>query len=120
MRKQMHYMIFFVLDDANRTEDILEAWEKVGVPGATVLESTGMGRLLKAGLRDDIPLMPSLRDFYRSGGSHNRTLFSIIDDKDKVPELLKATEEVVGDLSNPDTGVLFVLPVAEAYGLAKK
>ena len=116
----MYYMIFFVLDDANRTEDILEAWDKVGVPGATVLESTGMGRLLKAGLRDDIPLMPSLRDFFRSGSSHNRTLFSIVEGKDKVLALLKATEEVVGDLSNPNTGVLFVLPVAEAYGLTKR
>jgi nitrogen regulatory protein P-II 1 len=116
----MYYMIFFVLDDANRTEEILEAWNEVGIPGATVLESTGMGRLIDAGLRDDTPLMPSLRDFFRSSGSHNRTLFSIIEDKDKVPDILKATEEVIGDLSKPNTGVLFVLPVAEAYGLVKK
>ncbi|NJN43271.1 MAG: hypothetical protein HC806_00040 [Anaerolineae bacterium] len=115
----MYYMIFFVLDDADRTEEILEAWNEVGIPGATVLESTGMGRLINAGLRDDTPLMPSLRDFFRSGGSHNRTLFSIIEDKIKISEILKATEAIVGELSKPNTGVLFVLPVAEAYGLAK-
>jgi hypothetical protein len=36
-----------------------------------------------------------------------------------VDRVLKATTEFVGDWSRPDVGVLFVLPVTQAYGLEK-
>ena len=112
----MHHMILFVLDDASLTNELLAAWHTVGVPGATILESTGLGRLSQSGLRDDTSIMPSLRNFYRSGELNHRTIFTIVKDDAIVPEILKATETVVGSLSEPNTGLLLVLPVAQVYG----
>ena len=56
----MSYLVVFVLDDPDRCQDVLDAWEGAGVKGITILESTGIGRVRQAGIRDDIPLMPSL------------------------------------------------------------
>ena len=36
------YLILFVLDNPDKLEDLLNAWEEAGTGGATVLVSTGM------------------------------------------------------------------------------
>jgi hypothetical protein len=37
-----------------------------------------------------------------------------------VKKVVAATETIVGDLSQPHTGVLFAVPVAAAWGLPKE
>ncbi len=114
-------MILFILHDANKLTDLLNAWKDAGVSGATVLLSTGMGRISQAGiLRDDLPLMPSLSDFYEPDEKLSRTVFSLVENEATVKRVRIATRRVVGDLAGPDTGLLIVLPVDQAEGLKKK
>jgi hypothetical protein len=113
-------MILFVLHDATKLPDLLNAWQEAGAGGATVLLSTGMGRLSQANtLRDDLPLMPSLSAFYERDENLSRTLFSVVKEA-AVKRIAAATRRVVGDLDLPDTGLLVVLPVEHAEGLEKK
>ena len=69
------YLILFVLDNPDKLNDLLDAWEKAGTGGATVLVSTGMQRMRGGAIRDDIPLMPGLDDFYKRIEEHH--LFTI-------------------------------------------
>ena len=113
-------LILFVLHDPEILRDLLDAWKEAGVGGATVLFSSGLGRIDQAGmLRDDLPLMPSLDDFLPKLERLSRTVFSLIEDDAVVDRVIAATQQVVGDLSEPDRGLLMVLPVAQAYGLRK-
>jgi len=115
------YLILFVLNDPDKLEDLLIAWEEKGVQGATVLFSTGLGRIRELdGWRDDMPLMPSLRDFYELPENMNRTIFTIVKDETQVDAIVTATKKVVGDLDESKTGLLLVLPVARAYGVNKR
>ena len=110
-------ILLFVLNDPARLLELLNAWKEVGVNGATILFSTGMGRIhLSATLRDDMPLMPSLSDFYDHDEKLSRTVFTIVED-DLVERLILTTEKVVGDLEKPGTGILAVLPVDSVHGL---
>jgi nitrogen regulatory protein PII len=114
-------MILFVMHDATKLTDLLTAWQEAGATGATVLSSTGMGRLhSESPLRDDLPLMPSLSDFYEHGEHLSRTLFTVVQDDETVERVRAATRRVIGDLSLPDTGFLVVLPVEQVEGLEKK
>jgi nitrogen regulatory protein P-II 1 len=114
-------MILFVLHDAEKLPEVLEAWEATGIGGATVLSSTGLGRLRqKQALRDDLPMMPSLDDFYPIPENLGRTIFTIIDDDRLIEKIIQATERVVGDLNEPDRGILTVLPTSRIYGLRKR
>jgi nitrogen regulatory protein PII len=116
------YLILLVLNDPDRLEDLLIAWEEIGVRGATVLFSTGMGRIRQlTGWRDDMPLIPSLRDFYEAPENLNRTIFTIVNNEQDIDEILAATKRVIGDLEEEHgSGLLLVLPVLRAYGVKKR
>jgi len=111
-------LVLFVLHDPEKLRELLDAWQEAGVSGATVLFSTGLGRIIQSpALRDDLPLMPSLEDFLPKAESFSRTIFSMIKDDAVVNRVVVATERVVGDLNEPDRGLLMVLPVTRVYGL---
>jgi nitrogen regulatory protein PII len=117
---RMAYWVVLVLDDPDRTRDVLDAWEAAGAPGVTILDSSGLGRVRRAGIRDDVPLMPSLSDLFRRQEDLHRTLFSVVKDQSQVDAMVQATEAVVGELDRGHTGLLFVVPVGQVHGLPKK
>ena len=113
-------MILFVLHDTDKLDELLAAWQEAGAPGVTVLESTGVGRIRQnEALREDTPLMPSLEDFYPDPEHMSRTMFTILKDE-LVQKVVDATYKAVGDLNEPNTGLLVVLPTIAAYGLEKR
>jgi hypothetical protein len=115
------YLVLMVLNDPDRLEDLLIAWEENGVQGATVLFSTGLGRIRQMDAwRDDMPLIPSLRDFYEVPENMNRTIFTVVQSEAQVDALVAATNEVVGELDEQGTGLLLILPVARTYGVNKR
>jgi len=115
----MIYLVVFVLDDPDRSQDVLDAWESAGAKGITILESTGLGRVRRDGIRDDLPLIPSLSEFFKSFETHNRTFFSVVDDLDTAHNLVGVVQNITGDLDKPNSGLLFIAPLVEAYGLNK-
>ena len=116
----MYSMLVFVLDNPDQCQDILDAWETAGIFGITILESSGLGRIRRAGMRDDLPLMPSLGDMFKSKETHHRTLFTILEGQEQVDAVIEATQAVVGDLEQANTGLLFVLPVSQVHGRSKR
>ena len=116
----MPWLIVLVLDDPDRCRDILDAWEVAGAPGVTILDSSGLGRVRRAGIRDDVPLMPSVIDLFRRQEDHHRTLFSVVKDQSQVEAIAQATQAIIGELDRGHTGLLFVVPVSQVYGLHKK
>lgn len=112
----MAQLLVFVLDNMEQCPSVLDAWEGAGVTGVTILESTGLNRV-RQGIRDDFPLMPSLRSMLAGRETHHRTLFSVVEDEAVLERAIEATQRVVGDLSEPYTGLLFVVPVDRVLGL---
>ncbi len=111
------YLILFVLNDPDKLRELLDAWEEAGTGGATVLVSTGMQRMRNGAIRDDIPLMPGLDDLYKRIEEHHRTLFTIVENDKVLKKIVEATKNVVGDLNQPNTGILVVLPTVQVYGI---
>ena len=114
------FFVLLVLHDAEKCDALLRAWEDAGVRGATVMHSTGLGRMRGNGWMDDMPLFPSLEDFTEHEEYFNRTIFTVVESESSVDRLVAATEGVVGELSRPETGFLVVLPVMRVYGLNKE
>ncbi len=109
----MNYMALFILDDPSLLEDVLKAWTKGGIRGATIMESTGLYRLTRK-------LIP-MRYLYTSreaSEKENVTLIAIVDDQVMVEKCLQLTESVVGDLNQPNTGIFAAWPLSMVKGLS--
>lgn len=111
------YLLVLVVDDPDKCVDLLPAWEKAGAPGATILESTGMQRVLKRGARDDLPLMPSIGDIFKKIETRHRTIFSVVPDLETVERIARVTEEIIGPFEGENTGFMFSLRVDQVFGL---
>ncbi len=115
----MAYLVVLILHEPEKSIDLLDAWEEVGVGGVTILESTGLGRVRRAGLRDDLPLVPSLMDLLRADENPSRMFFSVVETETLANQLGAAAQRVVGDFEKPQTGLFFILPVSKVLGIHK-
>ena len=113
----MSYLVVLIVNDLDDCPVLLDAWEAVGVLGVTILTSTGLGHMRRAGLRDDMPLMPSLQDLFENEEVHHRTLLSVVDSQELVDKMVAIAQRIIGNLEDPHTGFLFVVPVIQVYGL---
>jgi len=111
--------VFVVLPTLERCQDVLDAWESLGVSGVTILESVGLHKIKQMrAQRDDLPLFPSLRHLLAGEEYHHRTIFAVVDDDFDLDGLIAATERAVGgDFNAPNSGLLFVVPVTRALGM---
>ena len=116
----MSYLVVLIVNDIDKCPAVLDAWEKAGVTGVTILNSSGLGHLRLSGLRDDIPLLPDLDDLLGSDEIDHRTLISVVAEQGLVDQMVELTQKIIGDLEEPDTGFLFVIPGIQAYGLKKR
>jgi nitrogen regulatory protein P-II 1 len=108
------YLLVLVLDDVSHLKDVLRAWQDTGVKGVTILDSTGLNRVLKR----HRPQAAYARFSQIAGtihASHN-TLFAVIDDLAVAEAAAGATQAVIGSLRAPDTGIMFALPLARVWG----
>jgi nitrogen regulatory protein PII len=108
-------LLVFVLNREELLDEVLEAFVEADVPGATVLDSEGMGRLLTY----EVPLFAGFKSFMKGNKPYNKTIFSVIDRQEKVEKLVKLIEQLCGDLATPGTGILFTVPVDYVKGLRK-
>jgi len=106
------FMIMFVLDDINHLDDILTSWSEIGVTGATIVESSGLHRKLQKA----IPMRYAY-DNSRIEESGNQTLFVVVENETTVHSCLKAIENIVGDLDQPNTGVFSAWPLTMTKGI---
>jgi hypothetical protein len=92
-------------------------WERLGVGGATIHDSSALNRARQ--LRQ-VGLFPSVRELLEGSEARHRTLWSVLEDDVDVDALVRATEKIVGPLANPHTGILFTIPVLQVWGLRRK
>ncbi|MBQ3847964.1 MAG: hypothetical protein II748_03845 [Clostridia bacterium] len=109
-------LLVLILNKADLTENVLEAFADNGIKGATVIDSTGMARVI--GEYHDGVFLGSLRNFLDPEREHNKTIFTVIED-DQTEIVKKIIEDEIGDLSKPDTGILFTVPVDFVEGIAR-
>jgi len=108
----MHLLIA-VLNAPDKLDVILAGFVELGVRGATVIHSEGMGRVLS----HNIPIFAGLQTLINRSGPENRTILTVID-ADLIEPVISLIQESCGDLEKAATGIIFTLPVDRVVGLA--
>lgn len=107
-------LLVAVVDDTDRMEEILAALLEVGVTGATLIDSRGMGRILS----QELPVFAGLQTLIGRSRPQNQTLFSVIEDPERVDRAVEVIESICGRFASPATGIVFTVPVHRVVGLA--
>ena len=108
-------VVILVLNKTECLHPLLEALLESGIRGGTVLESTGMMRVIDNS-GDDLPMFGALRQLFDPERRSSKTLIMVLDD----PEVAVARQviaRVTGGLNHPDTGILFAMPALFVEGL---
>jgi nitrogen regulatory protein PII len=108
----------FVLDNPELLDDVLAAWQTLGVSGITIMESSGFHRrqahLLGARFASTLP------ELSERIAQSSYTLFAAVATDELVEHCFDAAETVVGNLHEPNTGVILAWPLTLARGLEKR
>lgn len=112
------YMIMLVIDDPNLVDAVLDAWQAVGIDGATIVESTGLHRRRATTLGARYSFgFPHVVERVEEG---HYTLFVVVDEESMVEKCLSSAESVLGDLDLPQTGLFAAWPLMTSKGIDKR
>lgn len=114
----MSKLVVLITSHVENGLQVAEAWHEAGAPGVTIIESQGLHRLQEKSRSLELPLFVSMTSVMRELEEGSDVILSIVDD-DQVNTLIAAAGTVLGDLLQPDTGILFVLDVERVVGLRR-
>lgn len=90
---------------------------EIGVRGATIIDSQGMGSAIAQGDTSDIPLFGSLKRYLDSSRPYNKTIFTLIEGEELLELAVKSVQDIIGDMTQPGVGIMFTVPVGKVYGM---
>ena len=106
-------LLVAVINHEEKLDDVLAGFIELGITGATIVSSEGMGRVLS----HDVPIFAGLRSLTARSRPRNQTILSVVED-DKIEAALALIQDVCGSLDAPGIGIVFTLPVSRVVGLS--
>lgn len=110
-------VLFIVLNETEFLDDILDSFIEIGVRGATILDSQGMGSAITNSGRGHDPFFGVIRSFIDNARPYNKTIFTVIEDEKILEEAVSVVKRIVGDINKPGVGLMFTVPVGKIYGM---
>lgn len=109
-------LLFLVIKRVELVDDIMCSLAKAGIKGGTVIDSVGMAKSISSA--DSMPMIGVLRSILsgEDAAQKGKTIFVAVKD-DKVEDAKKAITDITGDLSKPNAGILFAVPITFAEGI---
>jgi nitrogen regulatory protein P-II 1 len=104
-------LVVIILNRVEFLEDLLTAFLEIGISGATVLNSVGMGQIVSR----NIPIFAGLSDAFPGSSPSNRTILAVVEDR-QVKRMARMVEEVCGSLDDPGSGLMVSLSLDEVFG----
>ena len=109
-------LIVIILNKTDVLDYLLESLSAAGIGGATIIESSGLAMTLSK--LDSSFISASIRGLFSGGEEDNRTILSVIKDN-QLDIARKVVYNTVGDLSQPNTGIMFTVPIDFVEGTRK-
>ena len=108
-------LLLLVLNQVEKLEDLLKELMDQGITGATIINSTGMIKEL-ADYLENQPIFGSPWISIAFDRKESKTIFMALN-TEQVEKARSVIHQVIGDLSKPDTAVLFTLPLISIEGV---
>lgn len=111
-------LMVLILNKLDALEYLLEGLSAAGIGGATIIDSSGLVMTLSK--MESSFISSSIRALFTGNGADedNKTIISVIRD-DQLDIARRVVYSTVGDLSKPNTGILFTVPIDFVEGTKK-
>ena len=110
-------LMVLILNKTDALEYLLEGLSAAGIGGATIIPSSGMAMTLSK--MNSSFLSSSIRSMFSGEEDDNKTIISVIED-DQLDLARRVVYNTVGDLSQPNTGIMFTIPLDFVEGRRKR
>lgn len=101
-----------ILNKEEYLETLLEGYIEIGISGATIIDSMGMGHILSS----EVPIFAGLRFMFAGSRPYNKTILSVIPNDKTIP-LKNLISKILGPLDESGNGILFFIDLCEVIGL---
>ncbi len=112
-------LLVLILNKVECLGEILAHMMEAGISGATVVDSQGMLTVLG---KDDVeapPIFGSLRQFLNPERESSKMVLVVLNQQ-QVACVRAIVGQVVGSLGQPNTGILFTMPLSYVEGVTIK
>lgn len=96
-------------------EDLLSAFLEIGVSGATVLDSVGMGHIIT----QNIPIFAGLRDAF-AGSSPNHKLILVVIDEEMVGKVAEVLSDICLDIDKSKSYFMVTFTIDQLFGFTNQ
>lgn len=103
-------LLIIILNKEEYVEIISSILVELGVYGATILDSEGLGHFLA----HEVPIFAGLKQLVGEKKTASRTILALFEKKAMFSEFKKLLAEENIDFTKADTGIILTLPVNEA------
>lgn len=109
-------LLFLVIKRVELVDEIMKSLAQAGIRGGTCIDSVGMAKSISG--MDNLPMIGVLRSILNGedDAQKGKTIFVAVQDE-QVDIAKKAIIDITGDLSAPNAGVLFGVPITFAEGI---
>ncbi len=109
--------IFLVIKQTELVDDIMTSLSDAGIRGGTAIDSQGMAVSLTK-MNQNMAMVQLLRGILSGEDDSHRskTIFVVVKDS-QVETVKKAITAVTGDLSKPNAGIMFGVPISFVEGI---
>lgn len=110
-------LLVYILPKNDKLDKLVQEFAKHNLTGATIINSWGIARKILSSNDETLGnIIGSLRKIIKSDNVSNNTIFMALKEEN-VPVAVEVIESVVGSLDEPDTGILFTLPIDFIKGM---
>lgn len=111
-------LLILILKKVEKVPELVKALAESGIQGGTILEGSGMAKELYK--MEDLPFFGMLKMLLMEESDHNckMLLFAIKNGQSK--DTMNLIESVIGDFNEPNTGIMFTVPITNMVGMNMK
>ncbi len=111
----MYQLLVVILKKSDVVDTLMQRLAEEGVKGGSVVETAGMAKSLKNS--SDIHIIDAISELLGSAPVANSKMLMIALPDDKLEVAKDVVHEVCGDLTKPNAGVMFALPISFSEGI---
>lgn len=110
-------LLVLILKKIDLMEDLIKHLAESGVKGGTILDGTGMAKALVN--MEDLPIFGLLRHILADDDKVTCKVMMFVLKDEQVMNTRDTIKRVVGDFSQPNSGIMFSIPITYVEGLGE-